>query len=79
MKLNIEIELTDKEIEYIKFIDDIRDEFGTFEIDYYQLNKGKFSNEHQFLESKSIVEYHFENEYYYTTFLFDEILKQLSK
>ena len=79
MKLNIEIELTDKEIEYIKYIDSIRDEFGIFNTDYYQLNANKFLTEHTTLESKSIIEYQFEHEYYYTTFLYEEILKQLSR
>ena len=79
MKLNIDIELSDKEIEYIKYINDIADEFGIFNLDNYTLSKQDFKDIHLYLQSKSIITYHHEHEYYYTTYIFDEIFKQLPK
>lgn len=79
MNIQINFELSDKEIEYIKFINNIADEFGIFNIDNYTLSKQDFNLTHLYLESKSIITYHHEHEYYYATYIFYEILKQISK
>lgn len=82
MKLNIEIELSDKEIEYMLFVKDYLEcnpLLYLYDIPNYMIHDRNLTQAQIELYRKNII---FWNDLacgYETTYLFDEILKQISK
>jgi hypothetical protein len=81
MKLNIEIELTKKELDYILLTSKHSKEYPTLHVDdiAYKLMKGRSLKTRDSLIKKDILVYLEEYNSCYTTYLYEQIAKQLSK
>lgn len=79
MNIQVNFELSDKDIEYLLYIEDYLCKYSWFIIDLDKVESLGFGKSHDMFKERLIMTYDETFEIYYPTYLFDEILKQISK